>query len=388
MKPKVLCTTADASPQSGAFRSLLRTSRGLGAYGYQPILALHRDAADTILLSDEGHKRTFFFDLPRARRGQSIAYYCDYLVNNLRAAYEVSRVVRREEVSVVHVNEVFDVYAALAARIAGVPCVWHVRTDLESFPFRPLLARLISSLANRVITVSRSTRRQVFEIPGVSTEKVSVIYNPAPDRTRFHPQVDGARIRKEFDLGPGTFLVLMVAKLVECKGHKTLIRAIPDVLSSFPNTVFMVVGGELDGVHHREYARELKALPAQVGVDRNVCFAGFRRDVPQIMAASDVVVHCSVNPDPFPGVVLQGMSIGVPVIASNLGGAKEQIENQVSGILVEPGDPSTLAEALCSLLQSQEKRSMLGQAGLQRVRGVFSAECYFRSLSRLYDQLG
>src|SRR5207302_1276722 len=100
------------------------------------------------------------------------------------------------------------------------------------------------------------------------------------------------------------------------KGHDVLLRATPKILSSFPTTRFLFVGGELDGPRHARYAERLRALPRALGVECAVTFAGYRSDIAEIMAAADVVVHCSTYPDPFPGVVLQAMAVGTPVVAS------------------------------------------------------------------------
>ncbi len=181
--------------------------------------------------------------------------------------------------------------------------------------------------------------------------------------------------------------MVLVAKLSGRKGHETLIQAAPHVLAQFPGTRFMIVGGELEGAHHRSYANKLKALPRELGVQDKVIFTGYRPDIPQIMAAADIVVQGATYPDPFPGVVLQGMAVGKPVIASNLGGPAEQIENRVSGLLVEPGNPATLAETICCLLGDERKRRSLGRAAANRVQPMFTAELFFQKLSGLYERL-
>jgi glycosyltransferase involved in cell wall biosynthesis len=227
----------------------------------------------------------------------------------------------------------------------------------------------------------------MFQWTGIDRSRVSVIYDPGLDFSEFHPDVDGTSVRKEFGLGEDDFLVTLVAKLAERKGHETLIRAAPKVLASLPNTYFLLVGGELPGDHHEEYARYLKSLPRSLGVVDRVIFTGFRPDVPEVMAASDIIVHCSVYPDPFPGVVLQGMAVGKSVIASDIGGPREQIEDRVSGVLVEPGNSTALGQAVCSLLHDEKKREALGKAAVERVQALFGAESYSKKISNLYESV-
>ena len=128
-------------------------------------------------------------------------------------------------------------------------------------------------------------------------------------------------------------------------------------------------------------------MPEDMGLKSKVFFTGYRRDIPQIMAASDIVAHCSIYPDPFPGVVLQGMSLGKPVVASDLGGPREQIEDRISGLLVEPNNPSALAEAICALQSQQEYRAAMGEAAADRATSVFSTERFLSRLSDVYASL-
>jgi glycosyltransferase involved in cell wall biosynthesis len=386
MKPKILYTTSDASPQSGAFRSLLTMSRGIAGRGYEPVLALHREGRTSPLLTTGERERAFFLDLPRAKRGRPIGYYSRYIVQNIRSIYETARLLRQARVDIVHINEILDLYAGIASRIAGVPCVWHVRADLAMVPrLRWVLSRMVLTLADRVIAVSQSVHDRAFQ--GEVGQKAVVLHNPGPDPARFHPGVDGSGVRREFGLDDEAFLVTLVAKIVEPKGHDTLIRAAPLVLEAFPNTRFLVVGGELSGGHHRTYADALKSLAQELGVQDSILFTGFRSDIPQIMAASDIITHCSTYPDPFPGVVLQGMAVGKPVVASKLGGPIEQIENGASGILVDPGDSEALAQAVRSLLADAETRHALGSAAVARVESEFQASMFFNRLLSIYEEV-
>ena len=105
------------------------------------------------------------------------------------------------------------------------------------------------------------------------------------------------------------------------------------------------------------------------------------------MAASDVVTHCSTYPDPFPGVVLQAMAVGKAVVASDVGGPREQIEDGMSGLLIPPDDPDMLADAICSLLGDPARRAALGEAAALRVASAFSTDSFYRQLAHLYQQV-
>ena len=182
--------------------------------------------------------------------------------------------------------------------------------------------------------------------------------------------------------------MVLVAKMVEPKGHEVLIRAVPSVLASFPDAHFAIVGGDVDGIHHERYAARLRRLPVELGIGSAVTFTGYRSDVPQIMAAADIVTHCSTHPDPFPGVVLQGMALGKAVVASEIGGPREQIDDGISGILRPSGRlRCARARDRRPAGATRAKRASLGTVAASCVRERFTSDEFYRRLSGAYDDL-
>jgi glycosyltransferase involved in cell wall biosynthesis len=384
--PTVLYTSSDASPQSGAFRCLLDMAHDAGRQGYRSIVVLPGRGRPS---SFAGHDATYELALPRPKRGRSAVGYVRDVVGTALAAVRVARIIRRERVDVVHANEILDVYAGLAARLAGVPCIWHVRADMSSWPraLQAVLPRLVGALATRIVCVSASVRREVFDRHGVSGDRIAVIHDAAPDPDVFNERVDGRPVREELGIGADDLLVVLVSKLVEPKGHEVLVRAVPEVLRTFPRARFAIVGGEVEGEHHRRYAERLYRLPRELGVEHAVTFLGYRADVASAMAAADVVVHCPTHADPFPGVILQAMALGRAVIAADIGGAREQIVHE-TGILAAPSDPLALATSIVELLKDADRRTTLGHAAAARVRSEFGAERFVERLLSVYETVG
>ena len=383
--PTVLYTSADFDAQGGALRCLMDMGNEIGEWGYRPMLALS-DRQQGGPGRANGAPPTFRLALPRPQRGRSAVDYVRDVLETARSARRLAKLIRRQHVALVHVNEILDVYGGLAAKIAGVPCVWHVRADISGWPrpLRAVLPRIVSALSTEVVVVSESVRRLVFADHGLDTRKVSVIHDPGPDPETFRPGVDGTAVRRELGIDDAAPVVVLVAKMVEPKGHEVLLRAAPEVLESHPTARFVIVGGDVDGEHHRRYASRMRSLPAELGAGHAVIFTGYRADVAQVMAAADIVTHCSTHPDPFPGTVLQGMALAKAVIASDLGGPNEQIEQGRSGVLVPAGDPAALAAAICSLLDDPGRRESLGRAAAERVRSTFTAEDFYRRLAGSY----
>lgn len=386
-EPTVLYTSADADPQGGALRCLLDMSGEIEQWGFRSVLVLSgRAAAD---VAGSGSDPTYRLPLPRPQRSRPLTAHVRDVIETMRSASRLAAIIRRERVAIVHVNEILDVYGGIAAAIAGVPCVWHVRADVSGWPFvlQASLPRLVGRLASEVIAVSNSVRDNVFAGHGVDRSRVTVIHDPGPDPGTFHPAVDGSAVRQELGIPDEAPVVSLVAKMVEPKGHEVLLRAVPTIVRSFPSARVVVVGGDLEGLHHRRYAERMRKLPAELGVAHAVTFTGYRADVARIMAAADVVVHCPTHPDPFPGVVLQGMALGKAVVASDIGGSREQIEPGRSGLLVSPADPAALASAVCRLLGQPDLRETLGRSAAEDVRRRFTAEEFYGRLSDCYTRL-
>lgn len=383
----ILYTSADTDAQGGAFRCLVDMANEAADRGHDVLLVVPEPPGATLLL--DRRVRTIVMPLPRPRRGRSLTRYGMDLVHTFRRSLALARIVRRERVAVVHLNEILDVYGGVAARIARVPCVWHIRADMSSWPapLRRMLPRLVNSLATTIVAVSTSVREEVFVAHGVSPGRVRVIHDAGPDADVFHPGIDRTTARRALGIEEAAPLVVVVSKLVEPKGHHVLIEAAPKILASFPDARFVVVGGEVDGEHHRRYAERLRRLPAELGIADTVLFAGYREDVASVMAAADVVVHPATHPDPFPGVILQAMAVGTPVVAPDAGGAPEQVEDGVSGRLVPMADPASLADAVCALLGDADERARLGRNAAERVRTVFSAERFHAQLFALYGEV-
>jgi len=120
------------------------------------------------------------------------------------------------------------------------------------------------------------------------------------------------------------------------------------------------------------YEVQLRTLARDLGIDDRVIFTGERADVPDLLAAADVAVHCSVDPEPFGLVILEAMAAGRAVIASNAGGPAEIIEAGNSGLLTRPGDHSELGEAMLRVLTDRELRGRLARNGAARLESRFS----------------
>ena len=288
------------------------------------------------------------------------------------AIVRLRRLMRERAVDLVHTHSSVDSWVAtLAARSARLPVV---RSRHVSIPIRRRRA-LIYRLADRIIA-SGTVVKALVEAAGVPAARVVSI--PAGiDTARFHGSVSGERVRAEFGRGP---LVGLVANIRGSKGHQVLLEAAPRVLAERPDVRFLIVG---DGVGFDDVRRSAAAR----GLAERVAMTGFRRDVPEVMAALDVLVLPSLRSEATPQVVPQALAVGVPVVSTAVGSIPEIVRDGETGRLVPPGDALALAEAILDLLRDPARARALARAGQALVRERFTFEGMMRATTGVYEEI-
>ena len=292
------------------------------------------------------------------------------------AAYtlKLARRLRRLQPDLVHTNSLkAGVYGSVAARLAGVPVVWHVR-DRIAGDYLPdaavkLVRHMSRHLATAVVANSRATMATLEAGSGPT-----VIYSVVPEVM----QRVGSPNR--VDRRPMTYGI--VGRLAPWKGQHLFLdafaRAFPD-----GGERAVVVGGALFG--EDVYANGLTRLADQLGIADRVEFRGFRPDVWEELERLDVLVHASVTPEPFGQVILEGMAAAVPVIAARAGGPAEILHHDSTGLLFEPNDAAQLAAAMLRI-QDPALRHRLAVAARQEVRR-YEPDVVAAELQELYSQV-
>ena len=290
------------------------------------------------------------------------------------ALLRLRRLIRDRGVSLVHTHSSVDSWiAGIAAKSLGRPVV---RTRHVSIPIRRRRA-LVYRLADRIITSGESVRSIVIAA-GIAPERVVTI-SAGVDGDRFHPGVSGRSVRRELGLGEVP-VVGLVANVRGSKGHNVFLDAAGTVLASRPDARFLIVG---DGVGFEEVSRRVR----QMGLDTSVRLTGFRRDVPEVMAALDVLVLPSIRSEAISQVIPQALAVGTPVVASTVGGSPELIRDGENGRLVPPGDSRALADAILSLLRDPERARAMARAGQTMVRERYTIDATMARTTAVYREL-
>jgi len=310
-----------------------------------------------------------------------LASLLNYALNVLPYTVRLLALAKRERVDLIHLNNepINNMAGILVARLCGIPCVSHVRGWIM---WNSPMSRRLYGLVDQVITVADWIKTSVLAL-GMPQERVQTI-NDGRILSQFLAPFDRQQTRGELGIQQGELAVGIVGLLIPWKGHQVFLDAAEMLRESHPECVMLVIGDAPNSCS--AYGKELVEQVRQRKL-ANVRFTGRRSDIPDVMRSLDVVVHASVEPDPYPNVVIEGMAAGSPVIASRLGGPPEMIEHEKTGLLVQHGDPRVLAEVIGRLLDSAELRATLGGAAKKRAFEVWSIEEHMRQIEQVYDRL-
>ena len=299
--------------------------------------------------------------------------------------YRLFRFLAHHHYDVVHSHLIgANVLAAPLAALYRVPVRFtHDQTN-DDVRQSSLVHRYLDTLANRlnhhVIAVSSSIRTFLCRHEGVSAEKVSVIYNSV-DLQRFSPLKDlkaRKRLRQKMGLPEDALIVGGVGRLHYQKNYPLFLEAAAEVCARLPQAFFVIAGeGPERGA--------LEELSQKLGVASRVRFLGFVKEMPELYQSLDLLLLTS-HFEGTPLTVLEAMAMGLPVVASQVDGVDEVLEDRQDGIVVPPGRRDLFVEGICQVLQDQSLWRQLSRAGRDKARQRYSAAAMVRQVEALYLQ--
>lgn len=289
-----------------------------------------------------------------------------------------------QQADLIYANSQKAFLLAAASKRRGQPLVWHLRDILSAEHFSAIIRRIAVFFGDRFATAiiaNSEATAEAYSAAGGRRDLVTVVYDGVSATPFDAPSDTGfiSRFRAEHGIGDRP-LIGLFSRLSEWKGQHILLEAVARI----PDVHVALIGDALFGEHdYVERIRQRAQMPDLAG---RVHFLGFQSDVPRLMLTMDIIVHCSVSPEPFGLVIVEGMLARRPVIAANAGGAREIIVDGASGILCTPGDVAELSDSILSLLQDPAKAKRLAEAGRQRAESRFSLEQCFEGIRAVLTQ--
>ena len=299
---------------------------------------------------------------------------------SLRTAIRLGAWMLRKRVRLLHANgPAYYRCASVAAKYLGIPRICHlqlppVHSELNwAFKVRP----------HATIACSADLQRRVMGMLSPSADTLMSIPN-AVDVDDFKPPADMTTLRDRLGIGRASLVVTIVGLVSERKGHQYFLEMAQQVAGSHPSAEFVVVGEDILG--HGAYRCAMEQYARELGIEKRVRFLGFREDASDWIAASDIVVLPTLE-EGLPVSLIEAHACGKPVVATDVDGIPEIVEDGVTGILIPVRDTPALAKAVLTLLSDEELRRRMGVAARGRAERLFCARIYAEKICQLYWQL-
>jgi glycosyltransferase involved in cell wall biosynthesis len=317
-------------------------------------------------------------------RGAS-TFFIPFLWTRLPIVKHIVNIIQDNQIDLVHSEYHTLPFAYAAARQTGIPIMWTVHgwwfkpKFWQRAFFRKIDAQVARSVSIRDGFLGNPPFMPVAELP--------VIYSGA-NTQRFHPNVDGQKLRAEIGIGADVPVVAMVARFQKVKGQHVFQAMARIVAEHIPEACFIVAGEDTFGVAADDEYKRMTLETAQNDpvLNSRLFYIGFRHDVEQVYAAADVYV-CASDFESYGKANIEAMACGTPVVSTNQGGTTETVADGETGYLVNAGDAVALAQHVIRLLQNPDERARLGKLGRQRVEKLFAAAYTAEQYILIFERL-
>jgi glycosyltransferase involved in cell wall biosynthesis len=291
--------------------------------------------------------------------------------------------IKRHHIDIVHTADRRDVLCGvLLARLTDARCIVHLHQNCGAWMNPASLWAL--RRADGIIGVSQFTAQSALTV-GCRPERIYHVLNGV-DLSRWNCDADGSTVRQEFSIASDVPTFAIIARVVPSKGYETLLYALSNIKGKIPDFRLLVVGKDDPGSllkGNRSYLAFLKEKVDELGLSNQIIFTGYRSDIQNILAASDLYTMPALD-EAFGLVFSEAMAMKKPVIALDSGGAREAVEDGKSGLLSAPGDTQQLTENILTLVNNPALRWQMGEYGRKRVEEYFNPQRLANDVESVY----
>jgi glycosyltransferase involved in cell wall biosynthesis len=321
-------------------------------------------------------------------------------VLNIKSIYALVNLIRKNQYDLVHVHTpIAAILGRVAAKIAGVKRIvytshglpFHDRSSPKEYTLYSNVEKFAALLTDLILSQNHEDIATAKKLGLCPPEKIAYLGNGV-DIDRFKcdrlDPAHQAQLRKSLGIPDTANLIIgTIGRLTRKKGSGYLIEATAKLVSQFPNLHVLIIGGEFSTdpePFHTEITEQIRSL----GIQNNVTLTGIRQDIPEILGLLDIFTLPTFTHEGLPRSIVEAMSMGLPVVATNIRGCREAVIDGETGLIVPPQDSEKLAEALGKLLFNAELRQAYGKAGRQRVETEYDERLVFQRLAEYYQKLG
>ena len=281
-----------------------------------------------------------------------------------------------------HKPDLIHTHSSIDSWIGGLVgrllCIPVFRTRHVSVPVKGHTFNLVYRLPKKIFTTAEVIKNLLITSKSCDPSKIEIVPTGV-DTTVFKKDISKSFFKTEMQVSDETLLVGMVAQLRGSKGHLDFLEAISEL--SMENARFYIIG---DGEGRKLY--EKKASDSNL-LNKKVFFLGYREDIPKVMAGLDLLVIASTRTEGIPQVALQSMSMGVPIVGTNIGGVPEVLFPSRAGLVVPSKNSLALACGVRTLLKNKQIREKMGKKGQEYVDKNFSLESMIKKTLFFYKEV-
>lgn len=289
-----------------------------------------------------------------------------------------SLLLRRLKIDIVHINNAcgYDHDLMLAARLTRKPCLVHERGIQPYIGYR---TRYFANRVDRIVAISDAVADNLIS-QGIHPERI-VRIDDGIDASRFTQHESETVIRARYGIDADTPTIGIVGNIKSWKGQHIVVDAVGVLIREYPRLRCLVIGSVADTDYHQELLSRAKSagIPSS-----SLIFTGYVPHPADLMRVMDIVIHASVEPEPFGIVLLEAMGCGKPLISTNIGGPREIVVHGETGLLVNPGDHEALARAVSDLLADPVGAKRMGERARVRYYERYTIQKNVAAIEREY----
>lgn len=379
----------------GSFFSLLYLVKGLNKSKYRPIVVFHKEHSlmdeyakagiETIIVPrpsptvlrfrDESPLKVFNYPLKLVQKAINLIKFLPLTI------YRYRRLILEKDVDLLHLNN--SVAAnhdwMLAALLSNIKCITHERAIYSKYS---RLSRFLSPHLDKVICISEAVRDNLNRC-GIDSKNI-VIYNGIDPQT-VKADVLAADIRHKHQIDENMVTIGVVGNIKSWKGQQSIISALSIIIKKHSNVTCMLIGDTSE--NDILYRRRLDAIISKFELENHVVFTGYRKNVFDYINALDIMIHTSIEPEPFGRVLIEAMAMKKPLIGARAGAVPEIILNKETGLTFEPLDVTELANSVLYILEHPESALKMAESGHKRLHECFLISENTRITEGVYSSL-
>lgn len=381
---KILFVPSDNNFSSGAFRSMATLNKLLNEkFNIQTLIVLPNQTGDGVTLLDKYNLKYVFInsfnwiisDNRKLSVEETQRFYSGLNYNSI-AIRELVKIIREENIDIIHINTTYSYVAAIAGKLTNTPVVWHLREFLEEDQKRRIFDRefgyKIISGADKIITISKALYKKYENV--LPKDKMQIIHNGIDETDFYKPERTILSDKK---------VVFFCAGIInDNKGQFDLVEACGKLYEKSKKDFELILAGKCS----EDSKNRVLSIAQRYGIENRIVLAGRSNDVNELFAKADIAFMCSKF-EAFGRVSVEAMLSGCLLIGANTGGTLEIIDDGKTGLLYEQGNVNDLCEKIGYALENKEKMQKIASFGREKMHETMTAEINAKNIVEVYNQV-